>query len=283
MSLILVTGAAGNVGSRVVRRLAQRNERVRAFIRPGDARPSNASVEVYEGDLSHRANVRAAMKAVSKVYLLATGSDLVALEANVIDAAAEERVQHIVKHSVQGAPNEAAEIPRRHRSSEKRIEATGIAFTHLRPASFASNSFGWASMLKKGDAVYGPYGEMALPVIDPEDIAAVAEKVLTEADHTGKAYDLTGPEALTTAQQVAILGKLLGRNLSFVNVPDQAARKSMVEAGMPSAYADAMMDLVSTLRGLGRIAPTTTVAEVLGRPATSFASFVEAHVAVFRC
>jgi uncharacterized protein YbjT (DUF2867 family) len=282
MSLILVTGAAGNVGSRVVRRLAKRNERVRAFIRPGELRPTGQGVEVFEGDLRDRDGVLASMKGVSKVYLLATGDNLVELEANVVDTAAREHVQHIVKHSVQGAQYEAAEIPRRHRSSEKRIEATGIPFTHLRPGSFASNVLGWASMLKKGDAVYGPYGEMALPVIDPEDIAAVAEKVLTEAGHAGRAYDLTGPEALTAAEQVAIVGKVLRRELSFVNVPDEVARKGMVESGMTPAYAEAMIDLVRALRGLRRVAPTGTVAELLGRPATPFASFVASVVTAFR-
>jgi uncharacterized protein YbjT (DUF2867 family) len=214
--------------------------------------------------------------------LLAVGPDLPVLEANVIEAAREARVEHIVKHSVQGAQHEAAEIPRRHRASEKRIEEAGLPFTFLRPGSFASNALGWAAMLKRGDVVYGPLGEAALPVIDPEDIAAVAEKVLAESGHTGKAYDLTGPEALTTAEQVAIMGKVLGRKLSFVNIPDEAARKSMVDAGMAAVYADAMIDLIRTLRGLGRVAPSPAVAELLGRPATAFGSFIEANAAVFR-
>jgi (4-alkanoyl-5-oxo-2,5-dihydrofuran-3-yl)methyl phosphate reductase len=282
MSLVLVTGAAGNVGSRVVRGLAARGVRVRAFIRSGEAGPKGEGIEAFEGDLADRERVRAAVKGVSGIYLLATGLDLVSLEANVIDAAASEKVERLVKHSVQGAQYEAALIPRAHRASEKKIEQSKLPFTFLRPASFASNSLGWAGMLRGGDAVYGPYGEMALPVVDPGDIAAVAEKVLTEPGHTGKAYDLTGPEALTTAEQVAILAKALGRKLSFINVPDEAARKSMVDSGMVPGYADAMIDLVAMLRGLGRVEPTRTVSELLGRPATPFASFVESNLAAFR-
>lgn len=282
MSLVLVTGAAGNVASKLVRRLAKKNVPVRAFIRPGDARPTGQGVEVFEGDLSDRERVRAAMKGVSKVYLLAAGTDTVALEANVIDAAAAEAVKHIVKHSVQGAEYEAAQIPKWHRAGEKKIEQTKIPWTFLRPASFASNALGWASMLKGGDVVYGPFGEVALPVIDPEDIAAVAEKVLTESGHEGRAYTLTGPDALTTAEQVAIVGKVLGRKLSYVNVPDDAAKKSMIDMGMSAAYVDAMIDLVSMLRGLGRIMPTEAVKDVLGREPTPFGSFIEANVAAFR-
>ena len=280
MSLVLVTGAAGNVASRLVRRLVARSVPVRAFVRKGETAPKGA--EAFEGDLADRERVRAAVKGVSKVYLLTAGTDVAALEANVIDAAAAEGVMHIVKHSVQGAEYEGAIIPKVHRAGEKKIEATKMAWTFLRPASFASNALGWIGMLKGGDNVYGPFGEASLPVIDPEDIAAVAEKVLTEDGHASKAYTLTGPETLTTAEQVAIVGKALGRNLTYVNVPDDAAQKGMVDMGMPAAQADVMIDLVKLLRGLGRIEPTKTVAELLGRPATSFTAWAESNAAAFK-
>jgi uncharacterized protein YbjT (DUF2867 family) len=270
------------VGSRVVRRLAARGVAVRAFVRPSDPKPTAAGVEAFEGDLADRERVRTAMKGVSKVYLLTAGTNGAALEANVIDAAAAEKVKHLVKHSVQGAQYEAAIIPKAHRSSEKRVEASGVPWTFLRPGSFASNALGWAGMLKGGDTVYGPFGEASLAVIDPEDIAAVAEKVLTESGHEGKAYDLTGPETLTTAQQVAIVGKVLGRKLAYVNVPDEAARKSMVDAGMPPDYADAMIDLVKMLRGLGRIEPDPTLGKLLGRAPSTFEAFIQANAAAFR-
>jgi uncharacterized protein YbjT (DUF2867 family) len=282
MSIVLVTGAAGNVASRVIRRLVERKVAVRALVRSSDRKPAQAGVELFEADLADRGRVRAAMRGVSKVYLLATGLDLVELEANVTLAAVDEKVERIVKHSVMGAQHEATLIPRNHRASEKRIEASGLPFTFLRPTSFASNVVGWAGMLKAGDAVYGPFGEMALPVIDPEDIAAVAEKALLEPGHEGKAYELTGPEAVTAIQQVATLGAVLHRTLRYVNVPDDAARKGMVDGGMPPAYADAMIDLVKTLRGLGRIPPTSTVEELLGRAPASFADFAKASAAVFR-
>ena len=282
MSLVLVTGAAGNVGSHVVRRLAARGVPVRAFVRSSDKKPTGAGVEAFEGDLADRERLRTAMKGVSKVYMLGAGTEVTALEANVIDAAAAEKVKHLVKHSVMGAQYEGALIPKWHRASEKRVEASGVPWTFLRPGSFMSNALGWAGMLKNGDAVYGPFGDVSLALIDPEDIAAVAEKVLTESGHEGKAYDLTGSETLTTAEQVAIVGKVLGRKLSYVNVPDEAARKSMVDMGMPAAYADAMIDLVKMMRGLGRIEPDATAEKLLGRRPATFEAFVQANAAAFR-
>lgn len=282
MSLVLVTGAAGNVASRIVKRLATRGVPVRAFVRPGQRTFFGSGVEVFEGELANAARVRTAVAGVSKIYLLSAGTETTALEANVTDAAKAAGVGHIVKHSVQGAQYEAAIIPRWHRASEKRIEASGVPYTFLRPGSFASNALTWAGMVKSGDTVYGALGEAALPVIDPDDIAAVAEKVLTEDGYVGKALELTGPKALTSAEQVAILGNVIGKPLKYVNVPDEAAQKSMLEIGMPPAYVDAMMDLIKTLRGLGLVAATPTVAEVLGRPAHSFEDFLKSNVAAFR-
>jgi (4-alkanoyl-5-oxo-2,5-dihydrofuran-3-yl)methyl phosphate reductase len=281
MSLTLVTGAAGNVASRIVKRLAARQVPVRAFVRKGETPSFGAGVELFEGDLGDREQVRTAMKGVTHVYLLTAGTDTVKLEQNVIDAASAERVQQLVKHSVQGAQYEAAEIPRWHRAGEKAIEAAKLPYTFLRPASFASNALGWAGMIK-GGAVYGPYGEACLPHIDPEDIAAVAEKVLTGPGHLGKAYELTGPASLTTAEQVAIIAKVVGRDVKYVNVPDDAAVKSMVEQGMPKAYADAMIDLVKALRGMGKIPATGTVQELLGRAPKSFEQFITDNAAQLR-
>jgi len=282
MSLFLVTGAAGNVASRIVARLCARKLAVRALVQSGQKASFPAGVDVFEGDLKDPTRVRAALAGVSRVYLLSGGGDALALEGPLIDAAAAAGVEHVVKHSVQGAQYEAAQIPRWHRASEKRIEASKLAYTFLRPASFASNALMWAAMIKGGDAVYGPFGEVALPVIDPDDIAAVAEKVLTEGGHAGKTYELTGPASLTTAEQVAVVGRVIGKPLRYVNVPDEAAHKSMVGMGMSAAQADAMIDLVKMLRGLGRVEATTTVADLLGRPAHAFEEVIQASAAVFR-
>jgi hypothetical protein len=75
---------------------------------------------------------------------------------------------------------------------------------------------------------------------------------------------------------------VLGRRLAYVNVPDEVARKSIVEKGMVPAYAEAMIGLIKMLRELGRIDPTPTVADLLGRAATSFESFVQANASAFR-
>jgi uncharacterized protein YbjT (DUF2867 family) len=282
MSTILITGSTGNVASRLIKRMAARKIPVRAFVHSGEKVAFPPGVEVFTGDLADPERVRSALRGVSKVYLLTAGAKLAALEANVIDAATAEKVERLVKHSVQGAQSEATVIGRWHRQGERRIERSGLPYTFLRPASFATNALSWAAMIKRGGTIYSPYGEAALPVIDPEDVAAVAEKVLTERGHTGRAYELTGPTSLTVAEQVAIIGKITGRSLKYVNVPDEAARQSMVETGVPPDYADAVVDLVKVLRGLGNVLTTSTVQDLLGRAPRTFEQFIRDNAAAFR-
>lgn len=282
MGRILVTGASGNVGSRIVRMLAARDIPVRALVRRRDRVAFAAPVEIVEGNYEDLASLRRALSGVDRLYLIAAGPDLTRHDASVIDAAEEANVEHIVKLSVAGAPSEASPIPTWHRAGEKRLEASGRAWTFLRPASFASNALGWAGPIRARATVFGALGETALPVIDPDDIAAVSVHVLTTPGHAGKAYTLTGPEALTTARQVEVLSEVLDKRLTYVNVPDEAAQKGMIDGGMPKAWAEALIGLIQQLRALGRVEPTTAVRELIEREPRTFRAWAEANVAAFR-
>jgi uncharacterized protein YbjT (DUF2867 family) len=282
MSKILVTGSTGNVGSRLVNRLSSAGHSVRAFARKGEKAKFSDGVEVAVGDFMDKDSLRRAMDGVSKMYLLSAGHELAQHEANAIDAAKAARLELVVKHSVAGAQYKASDFPRWHRAGEERLEASGLPFVFIRPATFASNAAYWAGTIKSHDTVYGALAETALPVIDPEDIAEVAAKVLTTAGHAGKAYEISGPESLTTAQQVDAIGAVLGRPLKYVNVPDDAARKSMNEMGMPGPYVDAMISLIQLLRSFGRIEPTGDVQTVTGRKPRTFRQWAEANAGAFK-
>ena len=282
MSKILVTGASGNVGSRLVRRLKEKGRAVRAFAR-NIAGKTSGDVEAAPGDFMDTASLRRAMDGVSAVYLLSAGEHLPEHEANAIDAAKAAGVQLIVKHSVAGAQHNAPGFPNWHRQGEERLERSGIPYVLLRPASFASNALYWVPTIKAQGVVYGALGSAAIPVIDPEDIAEAAAAVLTTPGHEGRAYELSGPEALTTEQQVSEIGRVTHRELKYVNVPDDAARNSMLGMGMPPAYVDAMMNLIQMFRNIGRIDPyPQDVQKLTGHPPRSFGQWAEANAAAFR-
>jgi uncharacterized protein YbjT (DUF2867 family) len=282
MSKILVTGATGNVGSRLVRRLKEGGRAVRAFARNLSGNTPEG-VEAAAGDFTDKAALARAMEGVTAVYLLSAGDQLAAHEANAIEAARAAGVQLVVKHSVAGAQYNAPGFPSWHRAGEERLEASGIPYVFLRPASFASNALYWAGSIKEQGRVYSALGEAAVPVIDPEDIAEAAAIVLTTPGHEGKAYELSGPEALTTAQQVEAIGRVIGRDLKFLSVPDDAARQALLGMAMSPAYVEAMVSLFQMFRNIGRIEPYPRDVETLtGHKARSFGQWAEANAAAFR-
>ena len=280
MSTILVTGARGNIGSRVVDKLVASGARVRVLLRqPTADRPS---VEVVRGGYDDAAAVTAAMAGVSRALFITAGPELARHDSALALAAKAAGVEHIVKLSVMGARAGGSEIPSWHHDGEERIRATGLATTFVRPGSFASNARGWAGSLRTTGKAFGALGTAALPVIHPDDIADVAVLALTAPGHAGKIHELTGPASLTPAEQVAILGKIAGKPFEYVNVDDDAAVRGMVDSGMPGPMAGAMIHLIQALRGAGRIPPNDVVPQLLGRPARSFEQWATENAATFK-
>jgi uncharacterized protein YbjT (DUF2867 family) len=283
--MILVTGATGTVGSEVVKQLLEAGAPVRVIARdPAKAAAKlGSAVDVVRGDLGAPETLGAAFAGVSKAFVLSTGPDGPRLEGNAFDAAKKAGVAHVVDLSVFGAASErGTTIDRWHRESEKKLEASGLAWTFLRPGAFASNALMWIPSIKAQGAVFSPAGEGKMTPIDPRDIAAVAVKALTTPGHEGKAYPLTGPEALSTAEQVAKIAAAIDRPLRFVDVPPAAAREGMLKAGMPALLADALLEFMALARAGHGATITTTVADVLGRPARTFDAWLRDHVAAFR-
>ena len=275
MSTILVTGARGNIGARVVAKLVSSGARVRALVRNPGAAAFDRSVEVVVAGYDDAAAVATAMTGVSRALFITAGPELARHDQTLAIAARAARVEHIVKVSVYGARAGGPEIPGWHHDGEQRIAATGIAATFLRPSSFASNALGWLRTLRATGTAFGALGDAALPVIHPDDIADVAVHALTTPGAAGTIHELTGPESLTAAAQVAILGEVAGAAYTYVNVDDETAVRGMRDAGMPAVVADAMIHLMQALRGVGRIAPNETIPRLLGRPARSFRQWAE--------
>jgi uncharacterized protein YbjT (DUF2867 family) len=282
-SPVVVTGALGNIGSRVVQKLTAAGTPVRVMVRRSGDVELGPSVEIVRGSYDDPAAVRQLMEGAKKALFVTAGPQLARQDGSLALAARAAGVQHVVKISVLGGgPDDTSEIPTWHREGEKSIEATGLAWTFVRPAAFASNALRWLPTLRSLGKVFGAFGAAALPVIHPGDIADVATLALTTGGHEGCVYELTGPECLTAAEQVAILGAVVGKPFEYVNVDDDAALRGMIDAGMPKVMAEAMLHLVQSLRGAGGGRPNDTVAKLLGRPAWTFRRWVEENAAAFR-
>ncbi|MBI3105354.1 MAG: hypothetical protein HYY95_07255 [Candidatus Rokubacteria bacterium] len=131
---------------------------------------------------------------------------------------------------------------------------------------------------------YQPTGDGKWAAIDPADIGAMAVKALTQPGHEGKAYTLTGPESLSAAQYAAILSRVLGRPVRFVDVPPEAARDSLRQSGMPEAYVDAVLDLLAFMKAnkADGVFGVETMEKGLGRKAGTFEAWARRHAAAFR-
>ncbi|WP_323746433.1 SDR family NAD(P)-dependent oxidoreductase [Catenulispora pinisilvae] len=168
-----------------------------------------------------------------------------------------------------------------HLPGERAVRAGEAVWTILRPSSFASNTLRWAPMISAGRPVANMTGDGAQGVIDPRDVAEVAVAALTTADHAGKTYTLTGPELLSTPDQVEILRKVLDRPIEIVDVPLDEVKGQMLAAGLDPEFAEVAAQGQRFIAEGRNTALTADVATVLGRPARTYATWADAHRAAF--
>ncbi len=263
--MILITGATGTVGRQLVAELVTGGAGVRALSRTPAQAGLPAGVEVVAGDLGRPETLGAALEGVEQVFLLSGGPEGPSHDTNLIGAAKQAGVAHVVTLSVLGAGHGADDpITRWHLAGERAVAASGMAWTVLRPGAFMSNALMWAPTIKTQDAIYAPFAQAKTAAIDPADIAAVAARALTEPGHENKTYPLTGPELLCSADQVETLSAALGRPLRLVDVPPEAAQAAMVEGGMPAELADAVIASMAQAGTDHAMAVLPTVEEVTG-------------------
>ncbi len=289
--MILVTGATGTVGRLLVTDLVAAGADVRALSRTPEQAGLPSGVEVVAGDLGRPATLPSVFPAtlpsvlqgVERVFLLSGGPEGPEHDANLIAAAKQAGVGHVVTLSVLGADHGADDpITRWHLAGEQTVTASGMSWTILRPGAFMSNALMWAPSIKAQGVVYAPFAQAKTAAVDPADIAAVAARALTEPGHEGKTYPLTGPELLSAVDQVEILGAALGRPLRVVEVPPERAQAAMVDSGMPAELADAVLASMAQAGTDHAMAVLPTVEQVTGRPTRSFAEWVTAHLEAFR-
>lgn len=276
--MILVTGATGNVGSELVRALADAGQSVRALTRsPGQGR-FPAGVEAVAGDLNDPASLRPALDGADGLFLLPGYADMPAILAEARRAGIRMVVQ--LSGMSAGSGDMSNAITAYMAASERAARESGLAWTILRPAMFMSGALEWAPQLRAGNAVRAPFGHVRAAVTDPADIAAVAAVALTAPGHEGRVHELSGPEPLTPADRVAVLGRVLGRDLRFEAVADDDARKEM-SAAMPGKYVDAFFDFyVAGSLDESKVLPT--VQAITGRPPRTFEQWAAAHADAFR-
>ena len=267
---VLVIGAYGNVGSNVVAGLRSAGIPVRGTSRTLKGSEPLSGVEMVSLDLDDPATLPRPLDGIKKVFLYAKPSGI----AEFVTAAQAAGVEHVVLLSSASVVEEATRNTRNahmHAAVEEALEKSGMAWTFLRPTTFASKQLGLAPRIKSGEVLRVPFLQARSAVIHERDIADVAVKALTSPGHEGKAYWLTGPEALTYQEQIDTIGEAIGRKIETVEVEPEEAEPPMHEF---------FVKLTRALMASPTVV-TNAVEEATGVPARTFRQWAEDHVKDF--
>ncbi|UJW30142.1 NAD(P)H-binding protein [Saccharothrix sp. AJ9571] len=266
--MIVVTGATGNVGRPLVQALTDVGEQVTAVSRTNTI----PGVRQHHADLRQPETLRPALAGASALFLMASPDiDLTEVVKTALDAG----IGRIVLLSSQGVAT--GRHPAVH---EAAVTAGSPEWTLLRPGGFHSNTFAWAETIRTRRLVAAPFADIALPTVDPADIAGIAAAALTRPGHHGQAYVLTGPEPITPRQQVAALADALGEPVGFQEQTRAEARAQML-GYMPEPVAEATLDILGTPLPAEQEV-SADVERVLGRPPRDFADWAARNSAAFK-
>lgn len=211
--MIGVTGATGQLGSRIVARLT--GEPLRLIVRDPARAPSLPGVSVAQAAYGEHAALLSALDGVDVLMLLSAteSADRVALHKATVDAAVAAGVRRIVYTSFTGAaPGATFTFARDHWHTEQHIRASGVDFTFLRDNLYLDFVPGFVGA---DGVIRGPAGDGRVAAVARDDVAAVAASVLVSDGHSGATYDLTGPAAFTLAEAAAVLTDSTGRKVRY--------------------------------------------------------------------
>ena len=283
MPPVLVTGATGRVGRLVVDLLVDAGMPTRALVRrPEAAVTLPADVEVVDGDLTDPESLDAALRGVGTVFLVWTAPPATAPAVIERLASCARRVvflsaPHQTPHPFFQQPNPMAVL---YADIERRIADAGLESTIIRPGMFASNALSWwAPTIRAEGVVRWPYGAAETAPVDDRDVAAVVARTLVDDGHVGGDYVLTGPESLSQAAQVSIIGDVLARPIEFEELSPDEFRRVTAES-WPRPAVDMLLAAWGATIGTPAFI-TSTVFDILGSPPRTFRQWAADHVSAF--
>ena len=282
---ILITGATGNNGTEIIKRLTEKNVPVRALVRDVDKARSilGPGVELAQGDFDEPESLRAALADVERAFLLTKSSERAeAQQLAFVEAAKQSGVSHIVKLSQFAADeNSPVRFLRYHAVVEAAVRASGLTYTFLRPNLFMQGLFNFAPTINTQNAFYAAIGDAKVSFVDVRDIADAAVAALTEPGHENKIYDLTGPEALTHSDIAQQLSNAVGREIKFVDIPPEAMRDALTDVKMPPYQVEGILEDYAHYRRGEASAVLPGIQDATGHAPGNFANFARDYADPF--
>ncbi|WAL39484.1 SDR family oxidoreductase [Brevibacterium sp. BRM-1] len=279
--LIAVTGATGALGGRVSRLLNMAGWPQRLLVRDRSRAPRLPHSTVYEAPFGGGAEVQRALRGVSVLFMVSAteAEDRQRAQEDFVAAAAAAGVQHIVYTSFAGADESATfEFARTHAAAEAHIRDAGMAYTFLRDNFYQEVFPLWVG---EDGALRGPAGDGRVAAVARNDVARTAARVLAdigshlgsgsgqEAPHAGRAYDMTGPRALTLGEIARILSEAQGREVRYVDETLEEAYASRAASGAPQWQLDAWVSTYTAIAKGELEHVSDDIKQLTGTPAAS--------------
>ncbi len=284
--MILVTGATGLFGTRVVRELVRRGLKPRAMTRSetGAAVLRGIGAEAVLADLEDPESLRRALLGISQVFLVSPmHPNLARREINVVRTAKEAGVERVVKlyGSVrhQGDP-----LDQMHRAVVASLQESGLSWCLISPNTvMETNLFPLAPMIKAEGVIYASAGAGRIGMVSAEDTARAAGVVLTSDGHDKQNYELTGPEAITFEEIAQSFSRVLGRTMTYQDLSEEELLEGLLEFGYTPERAE--LEVLCHYRLFRQGAAdlvTDTYKQLTGKDPISVETFVRAHQAAFQ-
>jgi NAD(P)H dehydrogenase (quinone) len=281
--MILVTGASGSIGRYVVRHLADRGAKFKAFVRDR-GKGELLGCPYVIGDFDEPETIRSALAGVERVFLNgAVDEAMVRQQTSVVDASRAAGGKLVVRLSAAGAgPTSDRAINRWHAEIDAHLEASRIAWTLLRPTFFMQNLFSSANSVRGEGTLYGGFRDGRLAAIDCDDIARCGAVLLTEPASCGHAFVLTGRETFSFADVAAKLSARLGKAVTYVDRPVRDIVASMKSRGLAPNIADSFGQMMESFASGGASTITSCVKDITGREPRTLDDFLTDNLDRFR-
>ncbi len=235
--------------------------------------------DVRRADFTDARTLATAFAGVDRLLLISTDAVGARLDAHraAISAAAGAGVRHVIYTSVpKPVPANPALVVADHAGTEQALRDSGLRWTMLRNNLYTHmQTPGIAQAAASGRLVTNG-GAGATAYATRADCAAVAAAVLTQDGHEDQAYDVTGPEALSADDLVALAREIGGRDVELVSVDDAAFMAGLRSAGLPDEVAQLVTSFGAATRGGFLALVSSTVADLTGRTPTALADVVQA-------
>lgn len=271
----LVTGATGTIGREVVKALLENRKKVRVLTRNPQKLENNEMVEVIKGDLTQPKTLKTALEDVDGIHLISFGDENytpLSTGKSIVDLAMKAGVKRATV-LWNGEGNES--------TIEREIKNSPFDWTILQPQEYMANALGWTQSIIETNVVKEPFGDRPTAAIHESDVGAAIAHILMYGGHAQKTYTLTGPAVLTPKRQVLEIGKAIGREIKFTELNEEQTRERWRTWGLPKETMDYLYEWYDNTPPEGYTV-TTTVEDIIGRPAYSFQKWVSDNIQHFR-